>query len=131
MLLSKLNIQRISSSLCVVFLLLLSSVLLRAGANINAVDNDGWTPLHAAAHWDKQDIIKFLVEKNADLDAKNYAVNSRERLQSKSFSRFSSQGQTPLDVCDGVTYDLLKEIKAQRPSVKVRTNPSKKRELIG
>lgn len=52
-----------------------SSVLLRAGANINAVDNDGWTPLHAAAHWDKQDIIKYLVEKNADLDAKNYAVN--------------------------------------------------------
>lgn len=29
------------------------------------------------------------------------------------------QGQTPLDVCDGVTYDLLKEIKAQRPPVKV------------
>lgn len=48
---------------------------MRAGANINAVDNDGWTPLHAAAHWDKQDIIKYLLEKNADLDAKNYAVN--------------------------------------------------------
>jgi ankyrin repeat protein len=54
--------------------LFIYSILLRAGANINSVDNDGWTPLHAAAHWDKHDVIKFLLEKNADLDAKNYAV---------------------------------------------------------
>jgi ankyrin repeat protein len=50
-------------------------VLLRAGANINSVDNDGWTPLHAAAHWDKHDVIQFLLDRSADLDAKNYAVN--------------------------------------------------------
>jgi len=55
-----------------------SSILLRAGANINSVDNDGWTPLHAAAHWDKHDVIQFLLDKNADLDAKNYAVNIKE-----------------------------------------------------
>ncbi|CAF1620451.1 unnamed protein product [Adineta ricciae] len=79
-------------------------VLLRAGANINSVDNDGWTPLHAAAHWDKQDIIKFLLERNADIEAKNYA------------------GQTPLDVCDGVTHELLKELKEKRPPVKSSTN---------
>jgi hypothetical protein len=30
------------------------------------------------------------------------------------------KGQTPLDVCDGVTYDLLKELKEKRPSVKVK-----------
>ncbi|CAF1285697.1 unnamed protein product [Adineta ricciae] len=79
-------------------------VLLRAGANINSVDNDGWTPLHAAAHWDKQDIIKFLLERNADIEAKNYA------------------GQTPLDVCDGVTHELLKELKEKRPPMKSSTN---------
>jgi ankyrin repeat protein len=79
-------------------------ILLRAGANINSVDNDGWTPLHAAAHWDKHDVIKHLLDKNADLDAKNYA------------------GQTPLDVCDGVTYELLQEIKSKRPPVKSPVN---------
>jgi ankyrin repeat protein len=37
--------------------------LIRAGANLNSVDNDGWTPLHAAAHWDKHDVIKYLIER--------------------------------------------------------------------
>jgi ankyrin repeat protein len=72
MLLSILN-QRLILEIKVSYLFIYS-ILLRAGANINSVDNDGWTPLHAAAHWDKHDVIKFLLEKNADLDAKNYAV---------------------------------------------------------
>ena len=55
--------------------------MIRAGANINAVDNDGWTPLHAAAHWDKHDVIRFLLDRNADLDAKNYAVSYFEDLR--------------------------------------------------
>jgi ankyrin repeat protein len=58
-----------------IFKKIIFSVLLRAGANINSVDNDGWTPLHAAAHWDKHDVMTFLLDRNADLDAKNYAVN--------------------------------------------------------
>ncbi|CAF3015010.1 unnamed protein product [Rotaria sp. Silwood2] len=79
-------------------------ILIRAGANINSVDNDGWTPLHAAAHWDKHDVIKFLLERNADLNAKNYA------------------GQTPLDVCDGVTHELLKELKEKQAPIKTQVN---------
>ncbi|CAF0884380.1 unnamed protein product [Didymodactylos carnosus] len=71
-------------------------ILLKAGANINAMDNDGWTPLHAAAHWDKHDAIKFLIDRNCDLEAKNYA------------------GQTAMDVCDGATHELLKELKEQK-----------------
>lgn len=27
------------------------SILLKAGADVNSQDYDGWTPLHAAAHW--------------------------------------------------------------------------------
>jgi protein phosphatase 1 regulatory subunit 12A len=52
-------------------------LLIRAGANINSTDNDGWTPLHAAAHWDKHDVINYLIERNADLYAKNYAVQKK------------------------------------------------------
>ncbi len=49
--------------------------MIRAGANINSIDNDGWTPLHAAAHWNQHHVIKYFIEKNADLDTINYAVN--------------------------------------------------------
>jgi ankyrin repeat protein len=70
MLLSKFIFSQIFFFLFVIYFRL----LIRAGANVNSIDNDGWTPLHAAAHWDKHDVIKYLIEKNADLDAKNYAV---------------------------------------------------------
>jgi ankyrin repeat protein len=76
MLLSKFN-----SNILLLFSVLfyLFRLLLRAGANINSVDNDGWTPLHAAAHWDKHDVIKYLIERNADLDAKNDAVKKNTK----------------------------------------------------
>jgi ankyrin repeat protein len=76
MLLSKFN-----SNILLLFSVLfyLFRLLLRAGANINSVDNDGWTPLHAAAHWDKHDVIKYLIERNADLDAKNDAVKKNKK----------------------------------------------------
>jgi len=32
-----------------------------AGADVNAVDSDGWTPLHCAASSDSKEIAKFLV----------------------------------------------------------------------
>jgi hypothetical protein len=35
--------------------------LLKAGANINAVDHENWTPLHVAASWNNFDIIRELV----------------------------------------------------------------------
>jgi protein phosphatase 1 regulatory subunit 12A len=60
-------------------------LLSRAGANINSLDNDGWTSLHAAAHWDKHDVINYLVERNADLYAKNYAVEEKNIFLSLKF----------------------------------------------
>ncbi|KAI2476881.1 Arp Ankyrin repeat protein [Pyrenophora tritici-repentis] len=35
--------------------------LLKAGADINAVDHENWTPLHVAASWNNYDIIQELV----------------------------------------------------------------------
>jgi hypothetical protein len=34
--------------------------LLEAGVDINAVDHEGWTPLHVAASWNRYDVIKEL-----------------------------------------------------------------------
>ena len=45
--------------------------LLGKGANLNAQDNEGWTPLHAAACCNKPDIVRYLCERGADLTITN------------------------------------------------------------
>ena len=50
------------------------SILMQAGANLNKQDLDGWTPLHAAAHWGQEDASRVLVEKLCDMEIKNFAV---------------------------------------------------------
>ena len=66
------NIHSININLKFIYFFL--RILIRAGANVNAVDNDGWTPLHAAAHWNKHHVIQYLIEQNADLNATNSSV---------------------------------------------------------
>ena len=51
------------------------SLLLQAGVNIDDKDNDGWTPLHAAAHWGQEESCKILAENMCDMEAKNLAVS--------------------------------------------------------
>ncbi len=46
------------------------SFLLR-GADVNAKDKDGWTPLHKAIIANQKDIAKMLIEKGPDLDIKD------------------------------------------------------------
>ncbi len=36
---------------------------------MNAKDNFKWTPLHFAAHAGQLDVVRFLVEKGAEMDA--------------------------------------------------------------
>ena len=76
------------------------SVLLQAEVDINARDNDGWTPLHAAAHWCQEEACKALVEQMCDMDIKNNA------------------GQAAIDVADGDIVKLLEELKAKQQSLK-------------
>ena len=46
-------------------------LLLAAGADINAKDPRGLSPLHEGARWGWNDVVRFLVERGADLQAKD------------------------------------------------------------
>jgi ankyrin repeat protein len=47
------------------------NLLLNAGADVHAVDNEGYTPLHWAAKIDSLDIVKMLLDAGADVDVQD------------------------------------------------------------
>ncbi|XP_078339242.1 protein phosphatase 1 regulatory subunit 12B-like isoform X4 [Crassostrea virginica] len=76
------------------------SILLKAGADVNSQDYDGWTPLHAAAHWGQEEACKTLVDHMCDMQIKN------------------NGGQTPYDVADSDVLKLLEELERKQASRK-------------
>jgi ankyrin repeat protein len=65
-----LNIYGFSS-----FIFCFCSQLIKAGADLNVRDFDGWTPLMAAAHWGQEEACKVLLESTCDLSSKNNCVS--------------------------------------------------------
>lgn len=63
----------------------MAKMLLDAGADINAVNNNGQSSLHAAARMDMKDLVRFLGERGANLDIKD------------------RNGSTALDIAEGRT----------------------------
>ena len=61
-------------------------ICIEAGNDVNAVDTNGYTALHGAAHRGSNDIVKLLVEKGAKLNVVN------------------TLGWTPWIIADGVFY---------------------------
>ena len=57
---------------------------------------DGWTALHAAAHWAQREACEILVENYANMEIKNYV------------------GQTCFDVADPDVSRLLEELKKKQ-----------------
>jgi len=74
-------------------------LLIQAGAPVNAQDFDGWTPLHAAAHWAQREACDVLCDNYANMDIKNYV------------------GQTCFDVADPDVLRLLEELKKKQATL--------------
>ncbi|KAG1681205.1 Protein phosphatase 1 regulatory subunit 12A [Nymphon striatum] len=110
------------------------SMLIDAGANLDAQDFDGWAPLHAAAHWCQREALELL--KHFDqrkmpegvflLILTNKLVRSLVRntllkickgdLGIGSFH--NRMGQTAFDVADPDVLPLLEEIKRKQATEK-------------
>ncbi|CAH2326199.1 phosphatase 1 regulatory subunit 12A-like isoform X1 [Pelobates cultripes] len=71
-------------------------LLLQLGFDVDARDFDGWTPLHAAAHWGQPDACRLLCEALCDMEAINKV------------------GQTPVDVADDSVESTLEELKTKQ-----------------
>ena len=74
-------------------------ILLQAGAPVNSQDFDGWTPLHAAAHWAQREACEILCDNYANMEIKNYV------------------GQTVFDVADPDVLRLLEELKRKQATL--------------
>eukprot|EP00071_Canis_lupus_P003849 XP_005616224.1 protein phosphatase 1 regulatory subunit 12C isoform X5 [Canis lupus familiaris] len=67
-------------------------LLLHAGYYPELRDGDGWTPLHAAAHWGVEDACRLLAEHGGGMDSLTHA------------------GQRPCDLADEEVLSLLEEL---------------------
>jgi ankyrin repeat protein len=71
-------------------------LLLELGADVNAVDGDGRTALHGAAHKGRDDVVQILVDRGALLDARD--GGSRDSIAGE----LLGHTWTPLDYADGL-----------------------------
>lgn len=55
-------------------------LLTQAGYELNVQDRDGWTPLHAAAHWGVKEACSILAEALCDMDVRSKLVSERHPL---------------------------------------------------
>ncbi|XP_052433319.1 protein phosphatase 1 regulatory subunit 12A isoform X3 [Carassius gibelio] len=87
-------------------------LLIQAGYDVNIKDYDGWSPLHAAAHWGKEEACRILVEHLCDMDMVNKV------------------GQTAFDVADEDILGYLEELQKKQNLLLSEKKDVKKSPLI-
>ncbi|CAL1595113.1 unnamed protein product [Knipowitschia caucasica] len=75
-------------------------VLLQCAVDVDCRDVDGWTPLHAAAHWGQEEVCSLLADHMCDMGAVNIV------------------GQTCLDVADENLIDTLEELQKKQNALR-------------
>ncbi|XP_068459063.1 protein phosphatase 1 regulatory subunit 12A isoform X4 [Clinocottus analis] len=75
-------------------------VLLQCSVDVDSRDTDGWTPLHAGAHWGQEEVCSLLADNMCDMGAVNIV------------------GQTPLDVADEKLVDTLEELQKKQNALR-------------
>ncbi|XP_059917865.1 protein phosphatase 1 regulatory subunit 12A isoform X1 [Gadus macrocephalus] len=75
-------------------------VLLQCELDVDSMDVDGWTALHAAAHWGQEEVCSLLADHMCDMAAVN------------------NVGQTPLDVSDENLVGTLEELQKKQNALR-------------
>lgn len=55
-------------------------MLLQGKVDVDSRDADGWTPLHAAAHWGQEEVCSLLADHMCDMSAVNNVVSAPRLL---------------------------------------------------
>uniref|UniRef100_A0A8C9KSM9 Protein phosphatase 1 regulatory subunit 12C n=1 Tax=Panthera tigris altaica TaxID=74533 RepID=A0A8C9KSM9_PANTA len=84
-------------------------LLLQAGYDPELRDGDGWTPLHAAAHWGVEDACRLLAEHGGGMDSLTHA------------------GQRPCDLADEEVLSLLEELARKQEDLRNQKAASQSR----
>ncbi|XP_024610993.1 protein phosphatase 1 regulatory subunit 12C isoform X3 [Neophocaena asiaeorientalis asiaeorientalis] len=84
-------------------------LLLQAGYDPELRDGDGWTPLHAAAHWGVEDACRLLAEHGGGMDSLTHA------------------GQRPCDLADEEVLSLLEELARKQEDLRNQKEASQSR----
>ncbi|XP_075392912.1 protein phosphatase 1 regulatory subunit 12C isoform X2 [Tenrec ecaudatus] len=84
-------------------------LLLQAGYDTELRDGDGWTPLHAAAHWGVEDACRLLAEHGGGMDSLTHA------------------GQRPCDLADEEVLTLLEELAQKQEDLRNQKEASQSR----
>ena len=79
-------------------------VLLAAGADVNAIEAEGFTPLHMAIAWGHIDTVRLLAGHGADLDARADNGSTALRLAAASVS---TREAAVFLIDSGADYDIL------------------------